>query len=311
MSSTCGRNACAVLTTSDSAGYALPFTVNGAVARSTLTPDLMRAFTKSTALCEVRLVGRHDVAARVAQRFGRQRVVERHVAAPAAEAPAAASAAASRTASGVRQRRLAAGDLLAHRRVVLVDVRADARCLVRRERPVILAAPLNLVAPHLIDPVEQALAVPRGKVEHRAVGRDRVVHRLPEMPDLLRLDRPPPARLRHGETRRERNLAGIRSADRFGQDANLVVEVRRRAEPAVPPGRVRLSLAVDDARLALLDEAGRHHGADQIDIGRDLRVEVVVERITERRCEHHRAGRPGLVMVVHDLRDTTRDTSRG
>ena len=34
----------------------------------------------------------------------------------------------------------------------------------------------------------------------------------------------------------------------------------------------------------------------------DHRIEVVVERIAERRREHHRAGRAGLVMVVDDLR---------
>ena len=46
--------------------------------------------------------------------------------------------------------------------------------------------------------------------------------------------------------------------------------------------------------------------ADEVDLDRHLRVEVVVERIAERRREHDRAGGSGLVMVVDDLRETTR-----
>src|SRR6185436_5878119 len=49
MSITCGRNGCAVFTMSEFAGYCLPATVNAAVARWTVMPDLMSAFTNLTA----------------------------------------------------------------------------------------------------------------------------------------------------------------------------------------------------------------------------------------------------------------------
>ena len=45
-----------------------------------------------------------------------------------------------------------------------------------------------------------------------------------------------------------------------------------------------------------------HRRADHVQAGHDHRIEVVVEGIAERRREDHRAGRAGLVMVVHDLR---------
>ncbi len=50
MSITCGRNACAVFTMSEFAGYCLPLTVNDAVARCTVMPDLMSALTNRTAV---------------------------------------------------------------------------------------------------------------------------------------------------------------------------------------------------------------------------------------------------------------------
>ena len=45
-----------------------------------------------------------------------------------------------------------------------------------------------------------------------------------------------------------------------------------------------------------------HRRPDHVDAGDHQRVDVVVVRIAERRRKHHRAGGPGLVMVVHDLR---------
>ena len=49
-----------------------------------------------------------------------------------------------------------------------------------------------------------------------------------------------------------------------------------------------------------------HGGAHQLDAQRNQRIEIVIEGIAERRHEDHRAGRAGLVVVVHDLRETTR-----
>ncbi len=161
-------------------------------------------------VAEVGLIGRHDVAARIAQLLGRERRVERRIAARRRRATAAApTAVAAPPAAHIRERRLAALNHVAGRRVVLVDVDADVRGLMRRERPVIFAAPLDLVFPHLVDAVQECLAVARREIEHRTVGGDRVIDRLPEVPDLLRLDRPPPARLRNGEARLERDGARV------------------------------------------------------------------------------------------------------
>src|SRR5690606_25855041 len=52
MSSTYGRNACAVFTTYEPAGYRFPFTVNGAVARCTVIPARISAFTNFVAVRE-------------------------------------------------------------------------------------------------------------------------------------------------------------------------------------------------------------------------------------------------------------------
>ena len=50
MSITCGRNACAVFTTYEFAGYDLPSTVNGAVARWIVMPVFISVFTNFVAV---------------------------------------------------------------------------------------------------------------------------------------------------------------------------------------------------------------------------------------------------------------------
>ncbi len=60
--------------------------------------------------------------------------------------------------------------------------------------------------------------------------------------------------------------------------------------------------ALRHAGLPFGEEPLEHHRADDVDAGDRVGMLVVVERIAERRREHHRALRPGLVMVVHDLR---------
>src|SRR3954467_10927555 len=50
MSMTCGRNACAVFTTKEPAGYCLPATVKGAVARLTLIPTSSNALMNLAAV---------------------------------------------------------------------------------------------------------------------------------------------------------------------------------------------------------------------------------------------------------------------
>ncbi len=79
--------------------------------------------------------------------------------------------------------------------------------------------------------------------------------------------------------------------------------MRRRADAAVEPGGIRRAAPLRDARLPFHQEALHHHGADDVDAGDRVGMLVVVVRIAERRREHHRAGRTGLVMVVHDLRE--------
>ena len=54
------------------------------------------------------------------------------------------------------------------------------------------------------------------------------------------------------------------------------------------------------ARLSFGRQPRVDRGADRVDAERNQRIEVVVERIAERRREQHRAGRAGLMMVVHD-----------
>ena len=88
-----------------------------------------------------------------------------------------------------------------------------------------------------------------------------------------------------------------------GQQAHLVVEVGHRPQAAVPPRRVVRSRSRRHAGLAFGVEARVHGGADLVERVDDDRVVDVVEGIAEGRREHHRAGRAGLVMVVHDLRE--------
>ena len=98
-----------------------------------------------------------------------------------------------------------------------------------------------------------------------------------------------------------RNVHGRRAADGLGQQAQRVVEVRRRPQSAVPPGRVRRSAAHRHAGHAVGRKASVHRRAEQVDAEGNQRVEDEVERVAERRSEHHRAGGGGLMVVVDDL----------
>ena len=142
----------------------------------------------------------------------------------------------------------------------------------------------------------------RRDVEHGAVGGQRIFDRLLEVP-LLRRDRIRQIAARQVPSRHERNLHRRRAADRFGQQADHVVVVDRGAQAAVPPRRIARAAAHGRAGLAFDGEAVVHRRADQIDAERHQRIEHVVERIAERRREQHRAGRSGLMVVVHDLRE--------
>ncbi len=78
--------------------------------------------------------------------------------------------------------------------------------------------------------------------------------------------------------------------------------MRGRAQAAVEPRRIRHARARRDARLPLAVEPRPHQRTDGVDRRDRVRVLEVVERVTKRRREHHRARRAGLVVVVDDLR---------
>ena len=112
-------------------------------------------------------------------------------------------------------------------------------------------------------------------------------------------------RIRHVGARQlhlqhERNLHRRRVADRLGKDADLVMEIRGGADAAVEPGGIRRARAHHRTRLAFGGESRMNRGTDRVDAEHHERIEVVVERIAERRREEHRARRSRLMMVVHD-----------
>jgi hypothetical protein len=101
----------------------------------------------------------------------------------------------------------------------------------------------------------------------------------------------------------EGDLDRRRIPDRLGEDADLVVEVGRRAEPAVPPGLIARAAAHGGTRLVLLRIAAVHRGAHHREAVDEQGIDQMVVRVTERRGEEHGPRRAGLVMVVHDLRE--------
>ncbi len=184
---------------------------------------------------------------------------------------------------------------------VLGDLGLDRSDATRIVGPGVGRATADGVTAHHVDVVEQRLFVALREVEHGVVGRDRVVDRLAEMPGLRR-DRRGVVATRDQAIRHEADLLRRGVADRLGEQADLVVEVDHRAQAAVPPGGVVRPRARRDPGLALGIEARVHGRAHLVERVHDQRVVGVVERITEGRREHHRAGRARLVVVVDDLR---------
>jgi hypothetical protein len=86
----------------------------------------------------------------------------------------------------------------------------------------------------------------------------------------------------------------------FGEDADHVVEVRRGAHAAIPPGVE--SHARNRAALAFLIESPRHRVADEIHAAHHERWDVRIHGIVERRHENPRREGTGLMLVVDDLR---------
>jgi hypothetical protein len=125
---------------------------------------------------------------------------------------------------------------------------------------------------------------------------------LPLVPDLLWLDRERLVAVGQQALRQERDADRRRVADDFAQQADLVVEPGGRPDAAVEPRGVGRGAPHHRPGLALGDEPLVNRRPDELDPLRHERIVVVVERIAERRHEQHRPGRPGLVLVVHDLR---------
>ena len=178
------------------------------------------------------------------------------------------------------------------------------------KRPALLAR-FDRPLPHLVDVVEPVAAVLRADVEHRHAPGEHVLDRGAQAPPAaLPRVRVVSRGLVGGPAvaeglRQLRGLVRVRvgvAVERgLGQDADLVVEVGRGAQPAVPP-RVEADPA-DHPRLPLGLEAVGHGVADELDAAHDQGRDVRVHRIVERRDEDARRKRRRLVVVVDDLRE--------
>ena len=230
---TCGRNACAVFTTYEPAGYDLPAAWNAWLARCTTTPDLSKALTKRVAVGKSGWSDGRMNPRGIAPVLRVEHVVELRPGSrlpprppPPAKSPPWALA---------RGRR-------AH---LLGDGRLDRRDLLRRQCPGIGAAARDGVAAHHVAAIQEALAVLRREVEDCAVGGQQVLDRLPLVPHLLRLDRERLVAVGQEPLRQERDADRRRVADDLAQQTDLVVEPGRRPHAAVEPGGVRRGAAHD------------------------------------------------------------------
>ncbi len=156
---------------------------------------------------EVRLIGRNDVAARIA----RFRIVQNaciklawHAAAAAAEAPAGSIAARYRFGSAAAAT-TASSTTSATRGLHLRSGRFERRDSLGRDRPGIFISLFDGVPSHLIDVVEERFAIARRDVQHGAIVRHFVIDRLAIVPFLIahgRRDRQRPIALREVVYRR-------------------------------------------------------------------------------------------------------------
>ncbi len=236
-------------------------------------------------MAKVALVGGNDVRARVAQlglaklapcpRLGRASRVVRRSASPAAT---------------TRLRGAAA------------EPRRDLRVALGIRGPAVGAAARDRATPHRVDVEQDVFPHARRVVEHRAVQRDGVIHRLPEAP-LLRRDGIREIRRRQLPLHHQRNAHRRRAPDHFREQGDGVVERRCIANAAVPPAVVRAAGAHRGAGFVLDSETRVHGRPQRLEAQHEQRVEIVVVRVTQRRRPEHRAGRPALVVVVEDLRE--------
>ena len=215
----------------------------------------------------------------------------------------AGSTCAKTTSVGRRRSRCASSSATtrSHRRCSAAHRRIRACHVLVRHGPVILAATFDLVRAHAVDVEQKLILVPRREIENRVIRRDGIVDRLTEVP-FLRRDRRREITARQHLAQCHRNRRRRRAPDDFRENANDVLEVCGRPKATVPPGGVARPGAHGEAGLVLLQKTLVHRGANHVESHDDHGVEVVVERIAERRREDDRAFGAGLVVVVHDLR---------
>ena len=246
-------------------------------------PGLDQGVHKGRGRRHVRLVGRNDVAARIAILRLLQQGVEFRIDGPgAAVAGFCGRICAFRTGRGggfVQAVDLAGGD-----------------------RPAVLGAPLDAVGAHLVDVEQQAFAVARGVVDDRPVHAPLIFDRLGQAPGLGR-DGHRPVAIGQLQIRNQLHRLRRRAADDLGQQADGVVEIGDRPDHAVVPGGIGGRAAGAGAGLVLDHQAAVHGHAHLLQGGHDQGVIVEIEGVAERRHEHHHAGGAGLVLVEDDLRE--------
>src|SRR5262245_5336293 len=156
----------------------------------------------------------------------------------------------------------------------------DFRC----DSPVVVIAALNGAVAHQPDVVEELLAVASRIVEDGFVGSDGILERLLEMPGL-RCDWREVIGLRKLQIGAVGNLHRRWASDGLGQETDHVVEIARRAQAAVEPGRIASAGANGRAWLTFDQKPLHHRSADRIDSIDYERIEVVIERIAKRRTK--------------------------
>ena len=174
--------------------------------------------------------------------------------------------------------------------------------ILRGDRPAVAVAALDRLMAHPPEVHQQPLAVARGIVEHRAIERPLIFEAVAEVP-VARADRHRLVVARELRVGDERDLLRRRPAGDLGQQADRIVEIGDRSLHPVVPGGIRRRAAHPRSRLLLRDEPAVHRRAKLLKLGHDDRGVIIVERIAERRDEHHHAGGAGLVLVEDDLRE--------
>ena len=174
---------------------------------------------------------------------------------------------------------------------VLRDRRLHLGDALRCDRPVVRAAALDRVLAHPVDVEQEVFAMLRGEVEHRAVGGHRVVDRLAEVPRLRR-DRDTAGR-RSAAAARARtespSASGCRSSRSAGRSCcgstpSCAGRRSTRSSSRRPIASSRPACLRRRSGCASPRRPGRCRAAIS-------GSKIVVERIAERRREHHRARR--------------------